>query len=77
MTDEDGYYQSYKENGTWINWWQRDIPSPMTILAGFAFNEDQSGIPRASVLDEKLPVTKPYWLTEHTTCLKGEIFSDF
>jgi len=70
VTDEDGYYQSYKENGTWINWWQRDIPSPMTILAGFAFNEDQSGIPKSSVLDEKLPVTKPYWLTEHTTSLK-------
>ena len=32
VTDEEGYYQSYKDNGSsWINWWHRDMPSPMTI----------------------------------------------
>ena len=42
----------------------RDIPSGLTIMAGFAFNEDQSNIPRASKLDKTLPVSKPYWLND-------------
>ena len=33
-------------------------------MAGFAFNEDQSNIPRASELDKTLPVSKPYWLND-------------
>jgi len=65
VTDEEGYYQSYKNNGSaWVNWWQRDMPSGLTIMAGFAFNEDQSNIPRASELDKTLPVSKPYWLND-------------
>ena len=42
----------------------RDIPSGLTIMAGFAFNEDQSNIPRASELEKTLPVSKPYWLND-------------
>ena len=38
------------------------MPSPLTIGAGFAFNEDQSSIPNSSKLDKALPVSKPYWL---------------
>jgi len=68
VTDDNGYYQSYKNNGSsWINWWHRDMPSPMTIGAGFLFNEDQSSIPRASTLDKTLPVSKPYWLKNPTS----------
>jgi hypothetical protein len=40
------------------------LPSTLTIGAGFAFNEDQSNIPRASELDKTLPVSKPYWLND-------------
>ena len=69
VTDEEGYYQSYKENGAWVNWWHRDMPSPLSIMAGFIFTEDASNIPSQTcttgqkcALDDSLPITKPKWL---------------
>ena len=34
VTDEEGYYQSYKNNGSaWVNWWQRsDFSTKLTDL---------------------------------------------
>ena len=34
VTDEEGYYQSYKDNGSaWVNWWHRsDFSIKMTEL---------------------------------------------
>ena len=35
VTDEEGYYQSYKENGKFVNWWHKDMPSFVQILDGW------------------------------------------
>ena len=34
VTDEEGYYQSYKDNGSaWVNWWHKsDFSIKMTEL---------------------------------------------
>ena len=64
VTDEDGYYQSYKEGNTWVNWWHKDMPSGPVIVSGFIFTKDESNIPSdTKELDENLPVVKPYWVT--------------
>ena len=77
VKDEKGYYQSFKENGKWVNHWHKDMPSPFAIGAGFMFSEDESNIPSDScfsgsgsgkcALDETLPVHKPYWLRDEAT----------
>ena len=67
VTDDEGLYQSYKESGAWYNHWHRNMPSPITILAGFVFNRDLSGIPDQETLDVTIPVQKPYWLEKPET----------
>ena len=67
VEDEEGYYQSYKENGAWVNHWHRDMPGFLTIMSGFMFSEDHSDIPGSNCLNRQclndtLPVTKPYWV---------------
>ena len=71
VTDDQGLYQSYKESGSWHNHWQRNKPGFATIMAGFAFNRDQSGIPTKEKLDETIPVQKPFWI-EHPEELHSE-----
>jgi hypothetical protein len=31
--DDDGYYQSFQENGRWVNWWAKNKPSVLAIGA--------------------------------------------
>ena len=62
VTDDEGLYQSYKESGSWYNHWHKDKPGFLTIMAGFVFNRDLSGIPDQDKLDQTIPVEKPYWI---------------
>ena len=32
VTDDEGYYQSYKENGKFVNWWHKDMPNAQRNL---------------------------------------------
>ena len=45
VTDENGYYQSYKENGKWVNYWHKEMPGFLHIMFGFLCNKDESQIP--------------------------------
>ena len=68
IIDEDGYYQSYKaENGKFVNFWHKNMPSFVQILDGwdlkgligtFGSSDDFE-----KELEENLPVQKPYWVT--------------
>ena len=71
MTDEEGYYQSYKENGKWVNWWHRDM-QVYKVMLGFLCSKDESNIPGffgwshsrsfQTEKEELLPIEKPYWI---------------
>ena len=71
VTDDEGLYQSYKVSGSWYNHWHRNKPNTLTILSGFVFNRDQSGIPDQAKLDETIPVQKPFWI-DHPEQLHAE-----
>ena len=36
-SDDNGFYQSYKEKGYWINWWARNRPTGFSIARRFVF----------------------------------------
>ncbi len=63
VTDAEGYFQSYQEGGTWINWWTRDKPGHLGTFAQFLFNSDRSGVPYddEAELNRTLPVHLPYF----------------
>jgi len=66
VTDEEGYYQSYKENGKFVNWWHKDMPSFVQILDGwdikglFGTFGNSSDFERE--LEQNLPIQNPYWI---------------
>ena len=73
VTDVEGYYQSYKENGKFVNWWHKDMPNFFQILIGFLCYKDESNIPGLigtfgsstrfeTELEKNIPVEKPYWM---------------
>ena len=75
VTDDEGYYLSYKENGKFVNWWHKDMPNFFQILIGFLCYKDESNIPGLigtfgsstrfeTELEKNIPVEKPYWIVK-------------
>ena len=75
VTDDEGYYQSYKENGKFVNWWHKDMPNFFQILIGFLCYKDESNIPGLigtfgsstrfeTELEKNIPVEKPHWIAK-------------
>ncbi len=63
VSDNEGYYQSYKEDGRWVNWWLRDYPDFATITLSMLLDDNTPQIPsNQTLIDSLLPVQKPYWL---------------
>ena len=56
--DDDGNVKAYKSGGRWVNWWARNVPGGPTIMAGFAFGKDDSGIPKKVSMDLQIGVMK-------------------
>lgn len=65
--DGNGYYQSYKKKGVWVNWWSRNKPSVFNIGASFMMAKDESGISDQQILERELPIETPYWLKPDNT----------
>ena len=73
VKDDDGYYQSYQEDGRWVNFWQRERPNVFQIGLGFILASDLSGISESVCsmtyrescnIETNLPVLKPYWIPD-------------
>ena len=84
VTDENGYYQSYKENGKWANYWHKEMPGFLHIMFGFLCNKDESQIPGfmgsfstgesfQRELESNIPMQKPYWIKNPENFLKDGI----
>ena len=66
MVDGEGYYQSYKDGGKWVNYWHKSRPSESTMLAGFLTSKDESDVNKDNKIDTHLPMHVPYWMKTKT-----------
>lgn len=65
IRDEEGYVLSYTSNDRWVNYWSRNKPGTLSAIHLLS-EPDNSNIPRSeSLLNETLPIIKPYWLTDN------------
>ena len=62
IVDDEGYYQSYKDGGKWVNYWHKNGPGGPTVMTGFLTSKDQSNVNKDNKIDTHLPVHVPYWI---------------